>query len=468
MNRALSAVESVVIAYLKEADAVKAEINDILSQEASGACVDIDARPKKKAEMNPDARRLINLRKDLRDRAEDLRGIHRRSHCLEMAHTCENPLAIDGEEIDTKPYLLPCANGVLDLKTGDMRPGRPDDMLLKACPVAWEGIDAPCPTWEQTVQEIMSENETLCNFVQRFFGFALIGEVSQSVFVILTGQGRNGKSMLVNTIFDILGPLARAIRPEMLLDQGRVSNSAGPSADIMALKGARFVFGSETDEGCRISSSRVKWLTGNDVLSARSPNDKYEINFRPTHTLFLLTNHVPNTPPDDFAFWERVLIIPFNLSFVNREPRADNERRADRDLPAKLREELPGILAWMVRGCLQYQLDGLRPPAVVLSATAEKRRSDDILADFVDDCLVVGDGNSASASDLYSLFEEWWIRNISKNPIKQKKFGMMMMKRYSRDRSGSGGTYAYHGIGIVEEAWQEYVVNSPRNKGKNY
>ena len=427
MDRSAAAVEDVVLAYLEEVDRVSAEM----------------------AEADDDtAKRLGRIRKALRQRVRDLRARRRRANCLEMAHTCESPIAVEGEEIDTRPYLLPCANGVLDLRTGELRPGRHEDFLLKACAVSWEGIDAPCDTWRAALLEIFSGNESLYYFLQRLFGFALIGEVLQSVIVVLTGQGRNGKSMIVNTICDILGPLAKAIRSEMLLDQGRTSNSAGPTPDIMSLKGSRFCFGSETDDGCRISPSRVKWLTGNDILVGRNPHDKYEVEFRPSHTLFLLTNHVPNTPPDDFAFWERVLIVPFDVSFVNREPRAENERRADARLPARIREELPGILAWMVRGCLKYQADGLRPPPAVIQATADKRRQDDLLADFVDECCVVGEGYSVGAAELYSAFEKWWIKSVSKTPMKQKKFGTLMQKRFDRIKSS---TYKYLGIGLMSE-----------------
>ena len=385
--------------------------------------------------------------KGLRSRISQLRSRRRANNCLDFAHNCEDPMAIRGDEIDKNPMLLACANGVINLATGELEPGRQDQYLLKASPVAWQGIDAPCPLWEEKLLEILSGDKRLMAFLQRVLGYALIGEVRESIIVVMTGIGRNGKSLIVEVLSEILGPLAGAVRSEMLLDQMRVASSTGPTPDIMALRGLLMGFASETDDGCRVSPSRVKWLTGKDKLTGRNPHDKYEIQFTPTHTLFLLTNHKPHAPADDFAFWERVLLIPFRLSFVNRRPRNDTERVADPLLASKLIPEYPGILAWMVRGCLQYLQRGLDPPPVVKEAVEEYQRDEDILADFVDECCIVGEGYKVGATALYDIFERWWKKNVSKNAPKQKRFGSLMGRRFERIKDG---VYKYQGIGLLE------------------
>jgi putative DNA primase/helicase len=203
----------------------------------------------------------------------------------------------------------------------------------------------------------------------------------------------------------------------------------------MGLKGLRLAFASETDEGQRFSPSKVKWYTGGDQLVGRHPHDKYEIRFTPTHTLVLLTNHKPHAPADDFAFWERIHLIPFNLSFVDREPVIKNERRAIKGMAQALKEEGPGILAWLVMGCLLYQRDGLKPPKVVTEATAAYRRSEDLLADFLDACCELGEHREAFASELYSKFTEWYRENINKNEKEtptQKRFGTLIARRFER------------------------------------
>jgi len=369
-----------------------------------------------------------------------------------MSHTSKDPMAIRGEEIDRQPWLFPCSNGVIDLRTGKMRPGKSDDFLLKASPVEWKGVDEKCPIWEKTLDEIFSGNQQLVAFMQRLLGYSILGLSTEHIIAVWTGQGRNGKGLMVNVISEILGPLAGPIRAEMLLDQSRQSNSAGPTPDIMTLRGLRLAWASETDENCKISPSRVKWLTGNDELTGRNPHDKFEVKFKPTHTLFLLTNHKPHAPADDFAFWERVLLIPFELSFVNRTPRAPNERRADRELESKLIGEASGILAWLVKGCLIWQKEGLNPPPIVKDATAEYRKDEDMLEDFVDQCCIIDPGNDnvwVGATQLYQAFEEWWKVNISKNVPKQKKFGNLAAKRF--DRRKVGGVYKYFGVGLFSQ-----------------
>jgi len=430
MGAARAGVEKVVEKYGEELAAINKRIREAEADGAGEQLAFFRARAK-----------------GLRGRISQLRSRRRANNCLDFAHNCEEPMAIRGDEIDRKPLLLACANGVINLATGELEPGRQDQYLLKASPVSWQGIDAPCALWEEKLLEILSGDERLMSFLQRVLGYALIGEVRESIIVVLTGIGRNGKSLIVEVLSEIMGPLAGAVRSEMLLDQMRVTSSTGPTPDIMALRGLRMAFASETDDGCRVSPSRVKWLTGKDKLTGRNPHDKYEVQFPPTHTLFLLTNHKPHAPADDFAFWERVLLVPFKLSFVSRRPQNDFERVADPLLATKLIPEYPGILAWMVRGSLQYLQRGLDPPPVVKEAVQEYQRDEDILADFVDECCVVGEGFQVGATALYDIFERWWKKNVSKNAPKQKRFGSLMGRRFQRKKDG---VYKYMGIGLLD------------------
>lgn len=429
MGAARAAVEQVVEKYAEEL----AEVNRKF-KEADGEERDTLAW-------------LRSRQRGLRSRISQLRSRRRANNCLDFAHNCDDPMAIRGNEIDRQPMLLACANGVINLATGELETGRQEHCLLKASPVEWQGIDEPCPLWQKKLMEILSGDERLMAFIQRVLGYALIGEVRESIIAVLTGIGRNGKSLIVEVVSEIMGPLAGAVRSEMLLDQMRVASSTGPTPDIMALRGLRMAFASETDDGCRVSPSRVKWLTGKDKLTGRNPHDKYEIQFSPTHTLFLLTNHKPHAPADDFAFWERVVLIPFKLSFVDRRPKNDSERVADPLLASKLVPEYPGILAWMVRGCLEYLQRGLDPPPVVKEAVEEYQRDEDILADFVDECCIVGENYQVGATALYDIFERWWKKNVSKNAPKQKRFGTLMGRRFQRKKDG---VYKYLGIGLLE------------------
>lgn len=441
-QRSLAAVENVAQRYLQEAgDLVKA----------------IDWAMQKKDKERADS--LKNIQEDIYRRVMRLRSEGGRTNCLRFAGVnLHHSLDITGDELDQNPWLLGCKNGVINLRTGELREGRKDDWISKASPVEYRGIDAPAPIWEETLCQIFGgpraetpeeqqQVQDLAAYVQRLFGYACTGLVKENILPILWGQGRNGKTTIVETVSRVLGPLAAPIQSEMLLDQGRSKSSSGPSPDIMALRGLRIAFGSEADEGRRFSPSRVKWLSGSDSLVGRAPHDRYETYFDPTHTLILLTNHRPHAPATDFAFWQRVHLIPFDLSFVNRAPQAPNELRADQDLPDKLRAEESGILAWLIRGCMQWQTMGLAPPQVIVDATAEYRRAEDILADFLEECCHIDPLAEVSASELYDAFKEWFKENVSKKAaVSQRKFGNMIKDRFDKFKKGK---YFYRGLRVL-------------------
>ena len=436
MGDAAASVDGVATVYQDEAKRLSKQISDLEADEK-------------------DAGSLKHTRNQFNKRVSALRSSKRRSNCLAFAHTSKDPLAIDGVELDQKPWLLPCANGVINLKTGDLEPGRHADYLLKACPIEYpeDGIFVDMSVWEGALLEIFNGRQDLVDFFRQVCGSALVGQVMQAVFIVMTGQGANGKSMIVKAISDILGPLAGTIRSEMLLDQNRVASSAGPTPDIMALRGLRMAFASETDDGCKISSSRVKWLTGNDTITGRNPHDKYEVSFSPTHTLMLLTNHKPHASADDFAFWRRMVVLPFDVSFIIRQSPdqelAKNERDADPDLPKKLEAIYPNILAWFVKGCLEWQKAGCKliQPAAVKAAVQEYRQDEDSVGDFISECCIIGEEYHVSAAAVYERFEEWWRENVSNRIPKKKRFGQWFSKRFEKVKSS---TITYIGVGLRE------------------
>lgn len=400
------------------------------------------------------AKYIEGVRERLLKRVSRLRSVNGRQKCLRMAYTNRERIAIRGDEIDHDPWLLACANGVLDLRTGLLKPGRPGDYIVKASPVEWEGIDAPCPIWEKALLEIMDGDEEMVAYLARLFGYGITGLTSEHVFAVLHGQGRNGKSLLVETISEVVGSLAGPIPAEMLLDQGKSRSAAGPSPDIMALRGLRLSFASETDDGCKFSPSRVKWFSGGDSLTGRYPHDKRLVTFGATHLLLLLTNHKPHAPADDFAFWERLHLVPFELSFVDRKPSAPNERPMDKRLQEKVMAEAPGILAWLVRGCIDWQKNGLNPPPKVLEATAEYRKDEDLLSDFVEECCEEVPDSRVVAKELYDAFLWWFRENVSSSKsFPQKTFGRLMGKRF--DKRKVGGKVWYFGVRVRQEVLEE-------------
>lgn len=388
---------------------------------------------------------LRGLAAGLRRRIKQLRSTSRLAHCLEFAHHLEDPLAIAGDEIDQNPYLLACPNGVMDLRTGHFRPGRQDEFLLKATRAKFFGFDAPRAKWEAALEQIFCGKSDVIAFFKRLVGMALVGEVVEQVLIILWGSGCNGKTLVMEIIAFVLGDLAGSIQSEMLLSQGRVRNSAGPSPDLMSLRGLRIAVASETDEDSRVSASRIKLLSGGDRITGRSPHDKFMISFTPSHTLFLLTNSRPGAPGSDFAFWRRVHLIEFAAQFCEK-PESPGEYLIDKGLGRALRDEAPGILAWMIDGCLEWQKFGLNPPAAVIEATSRYRSEEDLLGQFLDEYCELGVDFQERAADLYDQFKEWFRANCGSREPSQKVFGGWMVKRFER---GKGKPRKYFGVRLA-------------------
>lgn len=435
MDRSLSAVEDVVESYLGEYRKISGQITELVAKGEEGD----DDKLKK----------LKEKQKQLLKRASQLQGDKRRTACVKFAHTITNPLAISGDEFDQNPWLLACPNGVIDLRTGKLKDGRPSDYILKASPFEWKGIDEPAVLWEKTLLEIFNGNKELVAYIQRLFGCGITGIVTEKIFPVLWGKdGWNGRSLIIEIISHVMGPLAGPIPSEMLLSSKYARSSSGPSPDIMSLRGLRMAFASETDEGHKFSASKVKWLTGKDELTGRHPHDKYPSTFLPSHMLFLITNAKPQAPAHDRAFWERLHLIPFTISFVNRDPQKTHERRAILDLDEQLKKEGSGLLAWLVRGCLLWQKCGLDPPRVITEATEAYRRDEDLLADYIDECCLIEPGAKAKSSDLYGQFEKWYLANVGKKVPSGTWFGKNLAHKF--DKNKQSGCVFYHGIGLID------------------
>jgi len=453
----LSAVEDVVDLYRNELVTIAEELSKSLG-----------------AGRNDEAEKLQKLQTGMVRRISRLRTTGGRKACVEFAATNRDPISIPITMMDRDPWVLACANGVIDLKTGELRAGRPDEYISKRAPVEWKGINEPAPTWGKTLVQIYNGDQSVVDYVRRLLGYGITGDTSTAVFPVLEGRGRNGKSVIIETLFYTLGDYAGPIPAEMLLDGGRASDPSKPSPEIMDLKGLRLAVASETDDGRRFSTARVKWLTGSDTLKARGLHDRQMTPFRSTHLLVLLTNHKPNASASDYAFWQRAVRIPHLLSFVDGEPEKDFERKADRTLPGQLRAEASGILAWLVRGCLEWQREGLNPPESITKATYDYRKENDPIGDFVREwCSFDPDPEACTnASDLYDAYCIWRKRNGQRFNPTSNKFGRDFNAVYNLPKKHRVKGDYYFGILLTpeaEDALTEEVERQSRfkYKGKN-
>lgn len=422
-----------------------------------------DEQNRLQRDIDSEKKALEERSKGVNKRISSLRSPSREESIIKKARSIAGfPLNCKSSWLDARPHLLPVANGVVELETGRHRPGHPDDWMVRAAPVEWRGANSDRSAWEEFLRGVYMNPETrkpdteLIKFIQRLFGYALLGATPNHILPILTGRGRNGKSTLLNTIYSVLGPLAGSLPSELLLDQGMSRSADAPTPSVMMLKGLRVGFASETAQGRKFSIERVKWLTGGDPLTGRWGNDKYPTTFNPTHLLFLLTNNLPTAPPTDYAFWKRVLAIPHKVSFVHGDPAQDFEMQIDPDLEARLADCRPGILAWLVEGHLAWRKYGLAPPAIVSEATDKYREGEDILGEFLFECCEIGNHMRIGASKLYNVFEGWHQDHVGKFVPAQKTFGGWMNdKGFERIKSG---TIKYEGVTLkVEHAEGAYV-----------
>lgn len=346
------------------------------------------------------------------------------------------------EDLDVNPWLLNVENGTLDLRTGILQPHDPEDLITKLAPVVYDPC-ATAPTWYAVLDRIMGGNERLTGYLQRLVGYTLTGLTIEQVMAILYGIGANGKSTFVETIAAMLGDYAQQTPTETLTVK---KNDGGVPNDLARLRGARFVSAVEAGEGARLAENLVKQMTGGDRLTARFLRQEF-FEFTPAFKLYLATNHKPVIRGTDNGIWRRIHLVPFSVAIPEPEQ--------DKNLPEKLKAELPGILNWALEGCLEWQRVGLQPPPEVLAATQEYRDEMDTLAAFIEECCVLDQFARAKSSDLYGAYRLWCERS-GERASTQKAFSQRLAERGFTSTRIKGPVY-WRGIGILTEQPEDGV-----------
>jgi P4 family phage/plasmid primase-like protien len=380
-------------------------------------------------------------------RARRLKTLRRANAVLAFARAL---LPINASAWDTDPWLLCTPNGVIDLRTGHLRPGQPGDYIRTIIPTHFQSLETPAPRFELFLREIFgdraeAEREELIAFLQRVLGYGISGKVVEHMFLMLYGEeGRNGKDTLMSVLQAVLGATVGPVSNDVILANSKFVSPGSAKPHLCSLQGKRIAWASETDRGARFDVGQVKFLTGGGSIAARQLYGT-DYTFEPSYLLVLLTNHKPHADSSDAAFWERLCPILFNLRFVEY-PTQPNERQRDTKLGQALQAEAGGILAWLVRGCLQWQRDGLTVPASVRLARASYRGEEDTLGDFLQECCVTDEQAKVAASDLYFHYRVWAINNGLKY-LNGRAFGMEMKKRVNWGRAQSG--IFYEGLALL-------------------
>ena len=335
-------------------------------------------------------------------------------------------------QLDSDPFLLNCLNGTLDLRTGQLRTHRREDYQAKLAPVDYQP-DAECPLWLRFLHRIMDGKEDLIEYLRCVVGYALTGDVSEQALWFLYGLGMNGKTVFLLTLLNLFGDYALQAVSELLLVKSHESHPT-ERADLC---GRRLVATIETDEGKRMAEALMKQLTGSDRIRARKMRQDF-FEFQPTHKIFLAANHKPTIRGTDLAVWRRIKLIPFTVTIPKEE--------RDKKLLEKLKAELPGILAWAVRGCLDWQQHGLVEPEIVRQATDAYRAEQDLLSGFITERCFVHTTVKAQASKMFDAYQEW----TGDKTTTQKAFTSWMEAKGYPSVPGTGNRRFYEGIGLLD------------------
>jgi putative DNA primase/helicase len=324
------------------------------------------------------------------------------------------PITDSGNNWDSDPFLLGVQNGLVNLKTGELRPAQPEDRIMRHSIVLYDPL-ALCPKFQLFLHQVFLGDEDLIRFVQKAIGYSLTGDVSEQCLFLCYGEGGNGKSTLLETVRSLLGGYAH----NLPFSAFELAARSGTSNDIAGLEAKRFVTAVETNENISFNEGRIKAITGGDICTARFLYREF-FDFNPTPKFWLAFNHKPRVTDDSHGFWRRVRLIPFRARFEGTDD--------DKTLKDILRLESSGILAWAVRGCLLWRREGLVMPHSVLEATAAYQNESDRVPDFLDDRFVMCPNEFTPCSEINHEYAAWTKMN-GEIPLNRRAFAARLRGR---------------------------------------
>ncbi len=337
-------------------------------------------------------------------------------------------VSVEPSQLDAHDMLLGVANGVIDLKTGQLLPSARGLLMTRHSQIKFEPT-ARAPHFERLLHDISVGDKEFQRFLTTMLGYCITGSMQEQKMFFLHGAGANGKSTFLSVMRELLGDqLAKQTPSETLMSRhnGRTSTN-----DLARLLGVRLVLASEVEDGSWLAESLIKQLTGGDRITARFLYGEF-FEFSMQGKILIAGNHRPVVRGADDGIWRRIVLIPCNAVIA--------EDRRDPDLMNKLRAELPGILNIAVAGCIRWQKEGLRIPASISSAVSEYRREMDVVGEWLEMDAVLDAKATWKAMDAYASYRVWAEAN-GYRPMTNASFGRKIKERFKAVRNSAGVTY---------------------------
>lgn len=378
-----------------------------------------------------------NISRGLGDWARKSESRDKRAAMVRCAQS-EPSIAISVRDLDRDPFQFNVANGTLELGGEKivLRPHRPSDLITKLSPIVYDE-KAEAPRWTKFLEEVLPDPDVRA-FVQRFAGCCLTGDVSDRKFVFASGTGRNGKSVTMKVLRAVLGEYATVGAPDLLMAKKEQSHPT----ELADLHSARGVFCQEVPKGRTLNEQRVKELTGDEgVIRVRRMGENFW-DLVPKFKIAITGNHPPRVNDDTDSIWDRMCKIPFNVRIA--------DDAVDRQLYKTLTAELPGILAWAVKGCEAWRKHGLRPPRAVDKATLEYRSGEDLLGRFLSDCCLIHADARATAKGLVDACAEW-CRASGEREVSRKALHERLVREGCTEKR-TNKARGWQGIRLLEAA----------------
>jgi putative DNA primase/helicase len=342
-------------------------------------------------------------------------------------------ITVHANQLDVNPWWLNCQNGTLDLQTGELRPHNPEDLITKMVPAPYDP-GALCPLWHSFISTVMGDDPEKVSFLQRVVGYVITGITQEHCMFVLHGPGANGKTTLIEVLRELLPGYTKHTTMESLLH----STSSRIRNDLARLQSTRLVSAVEVGMEKKLDEALIKQLTGGDMVTARFLYREY-FEFKPQFKIFIAANHKPEIRGVDHGIWRRIHLIPFEVTIP--------PEKIDKDLLSKLKQELPGILAWSVRGCREWQEHGLMVPDSIAMATRSYRAEMDIVENFLEDKCIKGTEKKSTVGDTYLSYEKWCTA-VCQETVGKKTFGnLLRQKGYSQIKNDK--VRYWHGFELI-------------------